>query len=141
MDVWDAPEDVWEDTSASDSDETLWTLTEEMWTDIPPVRHRQHKNRGANELAPIMLERIIAMASNAGQVVIDPFGGSGTTFYAAEKLQRYWLGTEIGDIEPAVQRLTHLENGQIEHWESARGKKKVKPQQKEAIQLEIFSNL
>lgn len=141
MDVWDAPEDVWEDTSASDSDETLWTLTEEIWSDIPPVRHRQHKKRGANELAPILLERIIAMASNPSQVIIDPFGGSGTTFYAAEKLQRYWLGTEIGDIEPAVQRLTHLENGQIEHWESARGKKKVKPQQKKAIQLEIFSNL
>jgi site-specific DNA-methyltransferase (adenine-specific) len=78
-----------------------------------------------------MLERIIAMASNPGQVVIDPFGGSGTTFYAAEKLHRYWLGTEIGDIEPAVQRLTHLENGQVEDWESARGKKKVKSQQKE----------
>jgi hypothetical protein len=33
-----------------------------------------------------------------------------------------------------------LENGQVEDWESARGKKKVKPQQKETIQLEIFSN-
>jgi site-specific DNA-methyltransferase (adenine-specific) len=66
------------------------------------------------------------MASNPGQVVIDSFGGSGTTFYAAEKLHRYWLGTEIGDIEPAVQRLTNLANGQIENWESARGNKKVK---------------
>jgi hypothetical protein len=45
---------------------------------------------------------------------------------AAEKLHRYWLGTEIADIEPAVQRLTHLENGQMENWESARGNKKVK---------------
>ncbi len=129
--------DVWEDTSSSDTSETLWTFAEEMWTDIPPVRHRQHKNRGANELAPIMLERIIAMTSNPGQVVIDPFGGSGTTFYAAEKLQRYWLGTEIGDIEPAVNRLTNLANGQIEEWESARGKKKIKAQQEEAIQLEL----
>jgi len=125
INVWDAPEDVWEDTSASDTSETLWTLSEEMWTDIPPVRHRQHKKRGANELAPILLERIIAMASNPSQVVIDPFCGSGTTFYAAEKLQRYWLGTEIGDIEPAVQRLINLVNGQVENWESARGKKKL----------------
>jgi site-specific DNA-methyltransferase (adenine-specific) len=77
------------------------------------------------------------MTSNPGQVVIDPFGGSGTTFYAAEKLQRYWLGTEIGDIEPAVNRLTNLANGQIEEWESARGKKKIKAQQEEAIQLEL----
>lgn len=138
MDVWDASEEVWEDTSTSNNSETLWTLSEEMWTDIPPVRHRQHKKRGANELAPIMLERIIAMASNQGQVVIDPFGGSGTTFYAAQKLQRYWLGTEIGDMKPAVQRLTNLANGQVENWESARGNKKVKPQQKYAKQLDFF---
>lgn len=45
-----------------------------MWADIPPVRHRRHKKRVPNELAPIMLERIIAMASNPGQIVVDPFG-------------------------------------------------------------------
>jgi site-specific DNA-methyltransferase (adenine-specific) len=139
MDVWDTPEDVWEDTSSSNISETLWTPADEMWTDIPPVRHPQHKKRGANELAPIMLERIIAMASNPGQVVIDPFGGSGTTFYAAEKLHRYWLGTEIGDTDPVVQRLTNLANGKIENWESARGKKKVKTKSEDSIQLEIFS--
>lgn len=33
-----------------------------------------------------MLERIVAMASNPKQLIVDPFGGSGTTFYAAEKL-------------------------------------------------------
>jgi site-specific DNA-methyltransferase (adenine-specific) len=79
------------------------------------------------------------MASNPDPVVIDPFGGSGTTFYAAEKLQRYWLGTEIADIEPAVNRLTNLAKGQVEDWESARGKKKIKTQQEEAIQLELSS--
>lgn len=140
MDVWEAPEDVWEDTSTENiTEENLWTLVEEMWTDIPPVRHRQHKKRGANELAPIMLERIIAMASNPGQIVIDPFGGSGTTFYAAQKLRRYWLGTEIGDIEPAVKRLTDLGNGNVEEWESARGKTLCKIKHEESIQLELFS--
>ncbi|GAB1539308.1 hypothetical protein NUACC21_19740 [Scytonema sp. NUACC21] len=126
MDIWDSPEDAWEDASGVSSEETFWTELEEMWADIPPVRHRQHKTRGANELAPIMLEGIIAMTSNPRQIVLDPFGGSGTTFYAAEKLRRYWLGTEIGDVEPAIKRLTDLANGKIEEWESARGKKKVK---------------
>jgi site-specific DNA-methyltransferase (adenine-specific) len=141
MDTWDTPEDVWEDDNNQDNaEETFWTELEEMWADIPPVRHRQHKKRGANELAPIMLERIIAMASNPGQIVIDPFGGSGTTFYAAEKLHRYWLGTEIGDIKPAVQRLADLANGNMEEWESARGKKKVKIKQQESTQLDLFSH-
>ena len=126
MDVWDMPEDVWENATETNSTEALWTLAEEMWSDIPPVRHRQHKKRVANELAPIMLERIVAMASNPEQIVVDPFGGSGTTFYAAEKLHRYWIGSEIGDTAPAVERLTHLANGIVEEWESARGSKKSK---------------
>lgn len=137
MDVWDMTEDVWENIPEADSTEVLWALTEEMWTDIPPVRHRQHKKRVANELAPIMLERIIAMASNPGQIVIDPFGGSGTTFYAAEKLHRYWLGSEIGNTDPAVERLTNLGNGIVEQWESARGGKKFKQHKITASQLSI----
>lgn len=137
MDVWDMPEDVWEDADESNSNEVLWTLAEEMWTDIPPVRHRRHKKRIPNELAPIMLERIIAMASNPGQIVVDPFGGSGTTFYAAEKLHRYWIGSEIGDTEPAIERLTNLANGIVEQWESARGTKKLKQRKTAASQLPI----
>ncbi len=137
MDVWDTPEDVWEDASAVDSNEVLWTLTEEMWIDIPPVRHRRHKKRVPNELAPIMLERIIAMASNPGEIVVDPFGGSGTTFYAAEKLHRYWIGSEIGDTSSAVERLTDLTNGIIEQWESARGSKKLNKSKTIASQLSI----
>ncbi|WP_407891553.1 DNA methyltransferase [Scytonema sp. NUACC26] len=79
------------------------------------------------------------MASNPGQIVIDPFGGSGTTFYAAEKLHRYWLGTEIGDVEPAVKRLGDLANGKLDEWESARGRKKVKTLQNNSRQLDLFS--
>lgn len=137
MDVWDMPEDVWEDAPEADSTERLWTLSEEMWTDIPPVRHRRHKKRVPNELAPIMLERIVAMASNPGQIVVDPFGGSGTTFYAAEKLHRYWIGCELGDTAPAVERLKDLENGITEQWESARGSRKLKPCQNHTLQLQI----
>jgi site-specific DNA-methyltransferase (adenine-specific) len=137
MDVWDTPEDVWENATEADSTEILWTLAEEMWVDIPPVRHRRHKKRVPNELAPIMLERVIAMASDPGQIVIDPFGGSGTTFYAAEKLHRYWIGSEIGDIDPAVERLIDLTNGIVEEWESARGGKRLKQRKKTTAQLPI----
>jgi site-specific DNA-methyltransferase (adenine-specific) len=138
MDVWDMPEDVWENTPEADPTEVLWTLAEEMWADIPPVRHHRHKKRVPNELAPIMLERIIAMASNPGQIVVDPFGGSGTTFYAAEKLHRYWIGSEIGDTEAAVDRLIDLTNGIVEEWESARGRKKLKQPKRTNSQLSIL---
>jgi site-specific DNA-methyltransferase (adenine-specific) len=69
--------------------------------------------------------------------VLDPFGGSGTTFYAAEKLHRYWIGSEIGDTDPAIERLNDLANGIIEQWESARGSKKIKQRKTTASQLSI----
>jgi site-specific DNA-methyltransferase (adenine-specific) len=98
----------------------LRTAAEDLWDDIPPVRHSKYKNRGANELAPILLERILAVATNPGDLVIDPFGGSGTTYYAAEKMGRRWLGTEIGDTTAAIQRLSDYANGHFVEWESAR---------------------
>ena len=41
-----------------------------------------------------MLRRIILASSNKGDVVLDPFVGSGTTTFVAKKLGRYWIGIE-----------------------------------------------
>ncbi|MBN1286482.1 MAG: restriction endonuclease, partial [Anaerolineae bacterium] len=38
---------------------------------------------------------IVAMASNKGDVVLDPFCGCGTTIAAAQQLDRRWLGIDI----------------------------------------------
>lgn len=80
----------------------------DVWTDIPPVRHRSTKNRGANELSPKLLRRVMEIASEPGDLVFDPFGGSGTTFAVAEEMHRHWCGVEIGDTEPIVRRLQGL---------------------------------
>lgn len=121
MDVIDAPADVWTDAPDVLPPGRAWTDADDMWDDIPPVRHSKYKTRGANELAPLMLERLIALATNRGDLVVDPFGGSGTTFYAAERLERRWLGSEIGDVTPAIRRLTDLASGVDVRWERARG--------------------
>jgi hypothetical protein len=42
-----------------------------------------------------MMERIIAMGSNVGDLVLDPFCGSGTTLVAAESADRRWIGCDI----------------------------------------------
>jgi site-specific DNA-methyltransferase (adenine-specific)/modification methylase len=41
-----------------------------------------------------LLKRIIVASSNKGDVVLDPFLGSGTTAYMAKKLGRKWIGIE-----------------------------------------------
>ncbi len=37
----------------------------------------------------------MSASSNPGDVVLDPFCGSGTTVHAAEKLGRQWIGIDI----------------------------------------------
>lgn len=41
-----------------------------------------------------MLKRIILASSNKGDLVLDPFLGSGTTAYVAKKYGREWIGIE-----------------------------------------------
>lgn len=94
----------------------------DVWTDVPPVRHRKYKYRGANELAPVLLERVIRLTTNPGDLICDPFAGGGTTAYVAEKLSRSWISGDIGDCEPAHLRLTDLANGCDPEWKSTSGR-------------------
>jgi site-specific DNA-methyltransferase (adenine-specific) len=77
----------------------------DVWTDITPVRHANTKFRAANQLNEKLLERVIEISSIPGDVILDPFGGSGTTYVVAERLHRNWKGSEIGDVQPIISRL------------------------------------
>lgn len=142
MDVFEAQDEIWEDAHQPIPDG--WTEAEEIWDDVPPVRHSKYKVRELkrNELAPIMLERIIAMATNKGDLVIDPFGGSGTTYYAAEKLGRFWLGTELGELDSAIQRLEDYQEGRTVEWETCRRNgKHSRPVMQEALSLPFLQKV
>lgn len=78
----------------------------DVWTDIPPVRHRKTKKRGANELSIKLLRRVLEIASEPGDLVLDPFGGGGSTYAAAEEMHRHWIGVELGDCGPIIRRLS-----------------------------------
>ncbi|NOZ06569.1 MAG: site-specific DNA-methyltransferase [Chloroflexi bacterium] len=57
-----------------------------------------------------LLYRIILSSSNPGDVVLDPFFGSGTTGAVARKLHRHWIGIERekGYVEIARARIASL---------------------------------
>lgn len=91
----------------------------DIWTDIPPVRHAKYKRRkNSNELSIKLLDRIIEMASNPGDLVFDPFGGSGSTYIVAELKGRRWIGTDIGPSKEIIDRFAIIDTEReiLEHY-------------------------
>ena len=65
----------------------------EIWDDIRLVQGKEVI--GYPTQKPFaLLERIIKMASNEGDLVLDPFTGGGTTVAVADKLNRKWIGID-----------------------------------------------
>ena len=80
----------------------------DVWDDIPPVRHRKFKSekRTANQLSTKLLDRVVCMSTCENDVVLDPFGGSGTTYDVCERRRRYWIGIEKQNCDVIVERLS-----------------------------------
>lgn len=57
-----------------------------------------------------LLERIIKASSNEGDLVLDVFGGSGTTAAVAERLGRRWISADIGKPSALIQRKRFIDN-------------------------------
>lgn len=57
-----------------------------------------------------LIERVLTLASNESDLVLDSFLGSGTTAAVAHKMGRKWIGIELGDhcythCEPRLQKV------------------------------------
>ncbi|MCJ7507398.1 MAG: site-specific DNA-methyltransferase [candidate division Zixibacteria bacterium] len=57
-----------------------------------------------------LMERMIRASSNTGDIVLDPFVGSGTTCKVAKSLGRHWIGIDINPdyIAKCEKRLSRL---------------------------------
>ncbi len=77
----------------------------DFWEDTSPNRHANSKARpGVNELKRVIPGRAIEISTQPREIVADPFGGGGSTYQEAQRLGRYWLGSEVGDCEPIENR-------------------------------------
>lgn len=79
----------------------------DVWTDIPPVRHWKFKSqkRRANALSTKILDRVVEVSTERGDLVLDPFGGSGTTYAVCESKGRSWIGIELDFCDVILDRL------------------------------------
>jgi len=82
------------------------TIPATTWWDYKDVGHNDEAKKESKELfgADVfatpkperLLERVISIASNVGDIVLDSFAGSGTTGAVAHKMGRNWIMVELG---------------------------------------------
>ena len=71
----------------------------DVWTDIDPVTSRHPEKTGLSGQKPLaLLERLIKAYTRPGDLVVDPFLGSGTTAVAAARLGRRCIGMDCDPL-------------------------------------------
>ena len=100
------PDDTWilrpqEMPEAFGADEDTWQFSRVCGT------FKERTGFHGCQMPEKLLERIILVASNPGDLVLDPFSGSGTTAAAAAVLGRRYLGIEISEnyVQQSRERL------------------------------------
>lgn len=65
-----------------------------------------------------LLRKFVLASSNEGDLVIDPFSGSGTTLVVAEQLKRRWLGCDLSleYNQWAIRRIENVRRMSKEDW-------------------------
>lgn len=98
-------------------DEAKGIPLQDIWTDIVPVQGASAENENYPTQKPLsLLERILSVATDPGDLVFDCFMGSGTTQAAAMKLGRRFIGADInlGAIQITTKRLVSLSDSMTE---------------------------
>ena len=78
-------------------------MLHDVWDDINILNSQDQERQGYPTQKPLALyERIIRASSNPGDMVVDPFAGSGTTLVAAKRLERRYAGCDINPDAVAI---------------------------------------
>jgi site-specific DNA-methyltransferase (adenine-specific) len=70
----------------------------DIWYDIHRIKHKKDRDEHPCQLPLKLLERVILISTNPGDLILDPFMGTGTTAFMAQKLGRHFSGIEIDPI-------------------------------------------
>jgi site-specific DNA-methyltransferase (adenine-specific) len=86
-------------------------LVSDVWTDIHRIRHNVRRDEHPCQLPIHLLERIVLMSTDPGDIVLDPFLGTGTTAIAAKILGRHYIGLEL---DPMYKRIAEDKLAKVE---------------------------
>jgi len=79
-------------------------LVSDVWTDIHRIKHNKFRDEHPCQLPVHLLERILLMSSDEGDIILDPFSGTGTTALAAKRLGRQYIGFELDENYVKITR-------------------------------------
>ncbi len=95
-------------------DEMSGVPLQDLWLDINAVQPQAKERTGYSTQKPeLIIERIISLASNPGDLVADFFCGSGTLAAVAEKLNRKWIVSDLGKfaVHTTRKRMIGVQRG------------------------------
>ena len=75
-----------------------------IWTDLGGVQSRSDPKVYVVQTAASLIQRCLAMATDPGDLVLDPTCGSGTTAYVAEQWGRRWITIDTSRVALALAR-------------------------------------
>lgn len=93
-------------------DEVEGDIVDSVWDDLPPVNPvAKERVDYATQKPEKLLDRVISSSCPEGGLVLDVFGGSGTTAAVAEKLGRRWITTDLGKPACMIMRKRLIDQG------------------------------
>lgn len=77
----------------------------DVWADVSHLQQKDPERTGYDTQKPLaLLDRIVRCASREGELVLDPFCGSGTALEAAARAGRKYIGIDQCELVPNILR-------------------------------------
>ncbi|MBM4083812.1 MAG: site-specific DNA-methyltransferase, partial [Planctomycetes bacterium] len=109
----------------------------DIWWDVHRIKHKRDRDYHPCQLPEELMERIIRLSTNEGDIVLDAMCGTGTTAVTAVKLGRRYVAI---DLDETYVRLTREKIREVERFGEVRRKSIYKPVRectKKELQLEL----
>lgn len=109
----------------------------DIWSDIHRIKHKRDRDMHPCQLPDALMERIIQLSSNPGDVVLDTLCGAGTAPVAAVRLGRHYVAVDIDEqyVNITRRKIEELQRtGTISRASERRPRRKVT---KKELQLEL----
>lgn len=109
----------------------------DIWWDIHRIKHRRDRDHHPCQLPEPFMSRIIQLSTNPGDVVLDAFGGAGTTPVTALQLGRKYVAIDMDAnyVNMMRDKIAQIKEAGAISRESI--KKATLPVPKKTLQLEL----